>query len=315
MVELQFPNKQKVRIDFVENKRSNVHSYAKALQFADGTWTDFMPTHGITAPLGMVPMPFLKDWASKLGVYAALEWAYANPDMAGEVLALLDDVAAEKDKSDGTKEGRAQVYQFRKRYGKWLTPLKSAFKHASDEGKEMGTWLHEAIELYYRSGRTQVPILTPQVTPMWECFLQFDNEHKFEADPLGEDGNDGLEFFVYSILYGYSGQGDARGRMHGKRVIGDWKTTNRAEHNHFEGVVIDYFYQLGGLAQAEYERTGEWVDDVFIANFDKKGGEPVVIFASDFGASVQDCARTYVAFCNTYHAHQEWEYRFSKRSY
>jgi hypothetical protein len=321
MVELVFPNNQHVRIEFEENKRAKVHSYVKALQFNDGTWTDWMPTHGITTPLAMVPMPFLKAWASKLGVYAALEWAFDNPDMEKEVRELLTDVENKLDKTDGSKESRAAVYQFRKKY-KWLIPLKTAYDETG--GKEMGTWLHGAIENYYRSGRTELPILTPEFTPMWECFLSFDNEHKFEADKPDGTGNDGLEFFVYSLLHGYSGQGDCRGTMHGKRVIGDWKTTNRAEHNQFDGITIEYFYQVGGLAQAEFERTGEWVDDVFIANFSKEGvivngnlvaAEPVVIFASDFGMSVQDAAKCYVSMHSTFHMHQEWEYRFGKRNY
>jgi hypothetical protein len=54
-----------------------------------------------------------------------------------------------------------------------------------------------------------------------------------------------------------------------------------------DGISVEYFFQLGGLAQAEFERTGEWVDDLFVANFSKEGGEPRVIFASEFGMSPQ----------------------------
>ena len=101
--------------------------------------------------------------------------------------------------------------------------------------------------------------------------------------------------------------------MNGKRCIGDWKSTNRSAMNR-DGISAEYFLQTGGLAQAEYERTGEWVEDIFIANFDKKGGEPRVVWASDFGVSPQDCARAYLSCFNTYHTLKDWEYKWSRRT-
>jgi hypothetical protein len=272
------------------------HSYVRALKFPDGTYTDWQPTHGITAPLSMIPKAFLMPWAAKLSVYAALEWAVKNPGMGDEVLAMLDDVAKEKDKKER--------WPFTKRYGKWLTPIKTSYRKKSQAGKDAGHWLHTAIEIFYNSNRKVLPLITPEVAGMWKSFTEFDNFWKPDVEQT--------EFFVYSKLFGYSGQGDVKGYISGKKVIGDWKTTNRSEFNP-DGIDIDNFYQLGGLSQAEFERTGEWPDDVFIANLDKEGGDPRVVWASEFGMSPLDAAKAYIGVHNTYHLHEQWDYKFSKK--
>ncbi len=277
------------------------HSYVKALRFPDGTYTDWLPTNGITAPLdgenGLIPKPYLKAWASKLAVYASLAWAFRNPGMRDEVDQMLLDVEKGLDK-DGN-------WAFTKKYNKWLSPLKGAFRKASDSGKDSGTWLHQAIEDFYNSDREKLPLTTPEVQPMWDCFRQMDNLYKPKTYAT--------EFFVYSMMYGYSGQGDWKGEWTGKGdVILDWKTTNRNRSNP-DGISVSYFFQLGGLAQAEFERTGYWVKDLGIVNLDKKGEAPIICWASDFGMSPMDCAKAYISFFNTFHLLQIWEYKFLKR--
>lgn len=286
-----------VKISFEENKRTGTHSYVKALKFPDGTYTDWQPTHGITAPLEMVPKPYLMPWASKLGVHAALEYAASRPHLADEILQCLQDIENELDKTD--------AWAFKKKYGKWLSPLKSAYRNASQEGKNMGTWLHGAVETWYNTDRGQEPILDPSVQPMWTCFREFDNYYKPKVEAT--------EFFVYSKLFGYSGQGDMKGELNGKQVIADWKTSNRSSYNK-EGIEVTNFYQLGGLAQAQFEEFNEWVDDLVIVNIDKKGGEPAVVFASDFGMSVQDAAKAYIGVHNAYHTLRVWENKYSKKA-
>ena len=44
-----------------------------------------------------------------------------------------------------------------------------------------------------------------------------------------------------------------------------------------------------------------------------KGGEPRVVWASEFGMSPQDCARAYVSCFNNYHMQETWDYKFKKR--
>lgn len=274
------------------------HSYVKALRFPDGSYTDWQPTHGITAPLKLVPKEFLMPWAAKLSAYAALEWLVRNPAATGDVQTMLADVAAGVDKKDR--------WAFTKRHGKWLTPIKTAYRKSSQDGKDTGHWLHSAIEQFYNTNRGYKPSLTAGSVEqkLWKSFVEFDNFWKPTVDAT--------EFFVYSKLFGYSGQGDMKGTMSGKKVIGDWKTTNRSEWN-ADGIDIEYFLQLGGLSQAEYEATGEWPDDVFIANFDKEGNEPRVCWASDFGMSPLDAAKAYIAFHNCYHLLEWWDYKFAKK--
>lgn len=299
---LTFPGGQTVDVQFDDV----AHSYVVAHKLADGQFTDFRPTHGITAPLEVVPKPFLTPWGAKMGVEALLEHFRdfpMSPEQIEEFFMDKADLEAENKDQDGKKI--MTDYGFRKKYP-WFSKVKSAYKEKSAEGKEIGSWIHSAIEQFYKSERKTIPVLTQDSSPIWESFTQFDNYYKPKAD------QDGLEFLVYSLMFGYSGQGDFRGMMSGKNCIGDWKSTNRSDSNK-DGISVEYFFQTGGLAQAEYERTGKWVDDLFIANFDKGGEEPKVIWASEFGASPKDCARAYLSCFNNYHTIKEWDYKFSKR--
>ena len=299
---LTFPNGQEVDVVFDEK----AHTYNVAHKLADGQFSDYRPTHGITAPLAVVPKAFLTPWGAKVGVEALLEYQVGQPMDS----AFLTEFFADKkafDDNERLEDGKPVMsyYKFSKKYP-WFSKVKGAYKVKSKEGQEAGTWLHKAVEDFYRSDRKNLPILTPEVQPVWDSFIMFDNFFKPKADA------DGLEFLVYSLLFGYSGQGDFRGTMSGKTCIGDWKTTNRSQQNQ-EGISTEYFFQLGGLAQAEFERTGVWVDDLFAANFDKLGGEPRVAWASEFGMSPQDCARAYISCFNTYHMIETWDYKFKKK--
>lgn len=299
---LSFPSGQEVNVEFDEK----AHSYVVAHKLSDGQFSDFRPTHGVTAPLAVVPKVYLQPWAAKEATHATLKLVEAGGILPENIDQFFFDLDAyqNKLKFDNGKPVMS-YYSFKKKYP-WYSEVKQAFKDKSGEAKEMGLWLHSSIENFYKSKRKTLPIVTPLVEGMWGSFVMFDNFYKPVADP------DGLEFLVYSLMFGYSGQGDFRGTMSGKTCIGDWKSSNRSDFN-ADGIDVSYFFQVGGLAQAEFERTGVWVDDLFIANFDKKGDEPKVIWASDFGMGPQDCARAYVSCFNTYHTIQNWEYKFSKR--
>lgn len=302
MAELTFPGGQVVDVQFDDIG----HTYVVAHKLADGMFTDTRPTHGATTPLEVVPKPFLTPWGAKMGVEALIEEFYAHPEIVETLPQFYKDKQAMDDNERDEKDRPVMsTYKFKKLYP-WFSRSKSAYKDKSQIGKEIGTWLHSSIEEFYRSDRQKLPILTGESEPIWESFILFDNFFKPVPDP------DGLEFLVYSLQFGYSGQGDFRGRMSGKHCIGDWKSTNRSPSNP-DGISVEYFFQVGGLAQAEFERTGKWVDDLFIANFDKKGEEPRVVWASEFGASPQDCARAYLSCFNTHHTIKDWDYKWSKR--
>lgn len=299
---LTYPDGHQVDVNFDEA----AHTYTVAHKMDDGIFTDPLPTHGITAPLAVVPKEYLKPWASKLAVEGLLDEIRNDPKIGENIEQFFIDKEA-CDTNARTEDDKPVMsnYKFGKKYP-WFAKAKGAYKTASGQGKDTGTWLHSAIELFYKSKRKTLPALDDATTPIWESFTMFDNFFK----PIADD--DGLEFIVYSRNFGYSGQGDFRGKMNGKTCIGDWKSTNRSYSNK-DGISVEYFFQLGGLAQAEFERTGKWVDDLFIANFDKKGDEPRVIWASEFGMAPADCARAYANINNTYHTIQEWDYKFMKR--
>lgn len=301
MPELTFPDGRVVLVDYDDLQ----HNYTISHKLHDGTFGGSRPTHGITEPLKITPKPFLQPWAAKEAAHAVMEYMGKNPDVAHTIDEYFQDFEDYSNNVKDEKTGKAKMsyYRFTKKWG-WVRSAKAAYKSKSTEGKELGSWLHESIQTYYESKRKTLPFITPDCQGMWESFLEFDSFFKPEAD--------GLEFFVYSILYGYSGQGDFRGTINGKYCIGDWKSTNRSDFN-MDGIDYDYFLQVGGLAQAEFERTGKWVDDLFIANFDKKGEEPRVIFASEFGMSPQDCAKAYLSCFNTYHTILFVERKFKGR--
>jgi hypothetical protein len=299
---INFPGGQVVDVQFDEV----AHSYVVAHKLANGEFSDFRPTHGITAPLEVVQKPFLTPWGAKEGVEAIVRTLTDDPAIVEQLPQFwVDKQAMDDNLRDEKDKPVMSSYKFKKLYP-WFSQAKAAYKEKAKDGKEIGSWLHAAIETFYKSDRKTVPVLTPDSQPIWDSFIMFDNFFKPVAD------EDGLEFLVYSLMFTYSGQGDFRGKMSGKTCIGDWKTTNRSDFN-TDGISVEYFFQVGGLAQAEFERTGVWVDDLFIANFDKKGGEPRVIWASEFGMSPQDCARAYISCFNNYHTIKEWDYKFGKR--
>lgn len=300
MAILEYPGGQAVDVQFDEV----AHSYVVAHRLADGKFSDFRPTHGATTPLEVVPKPFLVPWGAKLGVEGLLEQILIDPSIVQNIATILHDKEL-MDNDVRLENGKPAMssYKFDKQYP-WFKKAKGAYKEKSKEGKELGTWLHKGIERYYLTNRTELPIMNDETQGMWDSFIMFDNFFK----PKHEE----LEFLVYSLMFGYSGQGDFKGWMSGKYCIGDWKSTNRSYSNP-DGISVEYFFQVGGLAQAEWERTGKWVDDLFIANFDKKGEPPKVIWASDFGMSPQDCARAYISCFNNYHTIKDWDYKWSKR--
>ena len=308
---ISFPDGHKVNVEFDEVQ----HSYVVAHELADGEWSDFRPTHGVTAPLDTVPKPFLKRWAAKLCTNETLRYIMEHPDLVDRLPEFFQDLEDYENKTLNEK-GKTKVTYYRmNKNWPWYKQIKAAPEQSSGVGKELGTWLHGAIEEYYLSNRKKKPTIPEhdvEIKNMWAGFLMFDEFFQPVLGSKAEERRAQCEFLVYSRNFGYSGQGDWRGYINGKFCILDWKSTNRSEWN-ADGISYEYFYQLGGLAQAEYERTGYWAEDVGIANFDKGGEEPRVIFASEFGMSPQDAARAYLTHFHAHHMDNAWDYKFRKR--
>lgn len=302
MSEIKFPGGQVVDVIFDEV----AHTYVVAHKLSDGKYSDYRPTHGATTPLEVVPKPFLVPWGAKKGVDGLIQAIDNDHNIVDSIISgqfFEDKEAMEKNARTADNKPVMSSYKFDKTYP-WYKAAKSTYKEASKEGKELGTWLHQSIEDYYNSDRTKKPILTPEVQGMWDSFIMFDNFFKPKAEEL--------EFLVYSLMFGYSGQGDFKGWMKGKYCILDWKSTNRSYSNP-DGISVEYFFQVGGLAQAEFERTGKWVDDLGIVNLSKDGDAARVVWASDFGMSPQDAARAYISCFNNYHMIKHWDYKYGKK--
>lgn len=317
MQTLEFPGGELVQIDFDHEG----HSYQVRQQIFDDQWTNWRPTTGVTTPLSKtVVHEFIKPWVAKEVSIAALCYARDHPNVIDEINDLEadteayskgftaeDDVLKPNGKVDIKKGSKLMTYyRYNKKYP-YLKEIKAAPDLKSTEGKELGTWIHAAIEEFYKSDRKTLPINTAFTQGMWDSFQQFDNYYKPVPD------KDGLEFFVYSLRFGYSGQGDFRGSMFNGNGILDWKSTNRSPQNP-DGITVEYFYQLGGLAYAEYERTNKWPDFLGAVNLDKNGGEPIVILSTDFNLSVKDAAMAYISHYNTFKVHDFTELKFKRRS-
>lgn len=299
MKELVFKDGRKVRIEFGEKE----HTYNVSHPLMDGTWTSPVPTHGVTTPLSKtVDKPFIAPWVAKLSVHEVLAWCYNNQDKIAEIPKMFEDLELMESKVLG-EDGRPLMtyYKFSKQYP-WLSKLKSTYRTSSGEGKDAGTWFHGAVEKFLTTG--EKPIVGEDTEGMWKSFIEWYNFNKPVLDEA--------EFVVYSPTYSYSGMGDFRGTVGGRKVIIDWKTTNRSDANK-DGISFDNFYQLGGLAQAEFERTGEWPDDVGIVNVDKNGMEAVTIWGSDWGMTPEECAKRYISHLVAYKQQVNDGYKFDRR--
>lgn len=297
-MELKYPNGDVFHVEFGEKE----HTYLIKKQFPDGTWTSEWPTHGVTTPLSNTyPKHFIKPWVAKETALAAIQ-AMVDGEVKNPEQFLQDNFDFENKVLDpNTGKPKITYYHMRKHYP-WYAEIKKAADYKGQAGRDSGDWLHKAAEEFHKSNRKTVPTkIAPEHQGMWDAFIKFDNLYKPKFD--------GIEFIVYSPSFGYAGMGDVRGEMMGKTVIGDYKTTNRNDSNPI-GVSVDYFYQLGGLAQAEFERTGKWVDDVFIVNIDKEGGDPIVVWGSDWGMTPQELASRYLAHLVPYKCQVADDYKF-----
>lgn len=294
MTELTYPDGSVFGIDFADVG----HAYNVCVKTKDGSWTQPVPTHGVTTPLSKtVDKPFIAPWVAKISVHEVLAWCYNNPSRLAEVPQMFADLERME-----AKDKSMTYYKFTKTYP-WLKNLKATYKNSAQEGRDDGDWFHHTVQKFLNDGTN--PTTDPKTALMWKSFIEFYNFYKPKTDST--------EFLVYSRTWGYSGAGDWRGEINGKYVILDWKTTNRSDSNK-DGISFDNFYQLGGLAQAEYERTGKWVDDVGIVNIDKEGGEAVIIMGSDWGMSPEECAKRYITHLAAYKQQVSDDYKFGKRN-
>ena len=108
---INFPGGQVVDVQFDEV----AHSYVVAHKLANGEFSDFRPTHGITAPLEVVPKPFLTPWGAKEGVEAVVREFHDNPQIVEQLSQFyIDKQAMDENLRDEKDKPVMSSYKFKK---------------------------------------------------------------------------------------------------------------------------------------------------------------------------------------------------------
>ena len=186
--------------------------------------------------------------------------------------------------------------------GEWTVPTEKtvtqnviqeasvAFTKKSDRGKEVGTLVHERVELILKGGR---PDTHPdrQVEKATNAFIKWYDSHDVEVL--------GTEQVVHSRELNYCGTYDFLIRMGGKTYLGDLKTTNASPRHAPQGIYPEAWLQNAAygkafLENAQYEGSDTEIDDFMVINASKEG-ELTVCTASELGYSTEDLMRGFKA--------------------
>lgn len=165
----------------------------------------------------------------------------------------------------------------------------SAHTKKSDKGKDVGTQVHQAIELMLSTG-TIIGSSNKQADKALKAFVKWFNSTAMSAK--------GTERIIYSRKYDYAGTFDALMEIDGQLVLCDVKTTN-ASKTAPKGIYPEYFIQLGAYSLAHHEEGGERVKDLMVINCNKQGVLSTCR-ASELGLSVLDCERAWKACLKLY---------------
>lgn len=167
----------------------------------------------------------------------------------------------------------------------------------SDRGKDIGTMVHKAVEVYVRSqdasealqaalGVAEGEVAKEDRKAIEKAFNTFkdfwDSLHATVID---------VERPVYSRGLNYAGTCDLIAEINGRRYLIDLKTTNSSKKAPL-GVYSEYFMQLGAYSYAYKEETGTLMDDLAVIRVSKEGVLSVVT-ATDMKIEVGACERMF----------------------
>lgn len=186
--------------------------------------------------------------------------------------------------------------------GKRLIELYQIGKQAplkrSQYGKDVGTQVHDAIDLFHKKSPRSIiqPVGEEVIDYTWiepsgdteqdkvalksfEAYLKWFTESGLEVVES--------EKMVYSIEQNYAGTLDRIYKTpEGDLIIGDFKTSNLSKKSPL-GIRDSYWSQLGAYAKAYSEEYGVEFKDAVIVNSPKNGGLRVG-YATDMGLSPKD---------------------------
>jgi hypothetical protein len=236
-------------IKLIFNPTNNRKRYQVSFLKA-GEWSPLEVVPGVTGILSTLAKPELMGWAATEAAKSTVEFLKQNPHSYTEAI----------------EHGR------------------KAYVRKSDAGKDTGTMVHDAIELYLRH-QTTTENLPEEAEYAFNAWLQWWQGVGFDITSV--------ERVVYSINNNYAGKFDAILRGEQGLVMVDWKTTKQTKFAP-RGVYPEYLLQLGAYSRALREEGIE-ISDALIGSCGKNGVF-IPTYASEYGYSIEQLERL---FCET----------------
>ena len=157
----------------------------------------------------------------------------------------------------------------------------------SDYGKNTGSEVHSAIEIFLGGGKVDV---SEDAAAAYRAFIDWHRRTKPKVI--------GTEEIVYSRELNVAGTFDALLEIDGKRVLADVKTTNISRDAPM-GIYPENFLQLGAYAYAYREMTGDAIDELMVINASKQG-KLSTLTANDLDLGVRDCEDAFLSVIAVY---------------
>ena len=183
-----------------------------------------------------------------------------------------------------------------------------AYLIKSDKGKDVGTEVHSAIELYlagepYPLGN-KLSELSKEAFGAYEAFRGWFNQTKPKVLAT--------EQIIYSKELDYAGTFDALMDIDSQVVLVDIKTTNTSRSAPL-GIYPEYLLQLGAYALAHHEEFPEQrIDDLMIVRVGKDGVLNV-LRASELGLKVSELENTFKQLVGVYKFLKPLEIKLKER--
>ena len=147
----------------------------------------------------------------------------------------------------GVAYDEIQIKQF-------LQEAKSAHRRKSTEAADIGTLVHEATDVYKKTGKI-TKLVNPKAKACFNLFLKWVKKNKVKFIES--------ERKVYSRKLGYAGTMDSYLEMNSKFYVEDEKTSS--------GIYDEFWFQTSGYQQAYQEETDAKVDGQLIVRISKEG--------------------------------------------
>ncbi len=143
-----------------------------------------------------------------------------------------------------------------KEYFNHLKEAYKAHKETKDAAADLGTQIHDLIELFIKGKKPKIPN-DERVKNGFLAFLKWVDENKIKF--LGSESH------IYSKKYDYAGILDIEAKINGKLAIVDIKSSN--------GIYNEMRYQVSGYRGAKEEMTKKKYEESWIIQLGKETGE------------------------------------------